>query len=329
MENPETENKRGSVERLFGPDDPYVAFLRKRKDRSFYLKPWNGNSGDVLIWMGTESLLTDLGIVRTLDPRKADVILIPGGNQTMWQGNIDVWKETWSRWPEKEFVVGPTTARLGYTTWSQDVEQLGRNVRGIFARDPQSYATLCECGWSQRIETGLSHDPALYLWDSELLNAHRQAATEEYVLAAFRQDHEARVHIGTRRTRWENLLPFFVCSRLRNRRVSAHQKNRIALVTRHTRRTEPVRVCDASLSVFECFLEIVRSASEVHTDRLHCMLLAVMLGKPTFAYPTAYGKLESVYAHSLKGRAHVEFVEDAQPFFKTGRKRPASNVFLA
>ncbi len=57
------------------------------------MKPWNGNSGDALIWLGTEHLLKDLGIARTRDPRKADVILIPGGNQTMWQDNIDVWKE--------------------------------------------------------------------------------------------------------------------------------------------------------------------------------------------------------------------------------------------
>lgn len=289
------------------------------------MKPWSGNSGDVLIWVGTEHLLRDLGIARTLDPRKADVILIPGGNQTMWQGNIDVWKEVWTRWPDKEFVVGPTTARLGHTTWRRDVEQSGPNVTGIFARDPESYATLVKCGWSDRIEIGLSHDPALYLWDSDLLRVHREAATEEFVLAAFRRDHEAVVHLGTRRTRWESLLPFFLCRRLRNQRVNTHRENRIALVTQHTRRVEPVRVCDASRDTFERFLEIVRSASEVHTDRLHCMLLAVMLGKPTFAYQTAFGKLEAICEHSVKGRAHVEFVNDASALpNRAGRHSPAS-----
>jgi exopolysaccharide biosynthesis predicted pyruvyltransferase EpsI len=312
LQHLETANKPRPIDRLFGPNDPYVQFLRNHKDRSFYMKPWSGNSGDVLIWVGTEHLLRDLGIARTLDPRRADVILIPGGNQTMWQGNIDVWKDVWTRWPDKEFVVGPTTARLGYTTWRRDVEQSGRNVTGIFARDPESYAVLHKCGWSGRIEIGLSHDPALYLWDSDLLGAHREAATKEFVLAAFRRDHEAVVHLGTHRTRWESLLPFFLCRRLRNRRMDAHREDRIALVTGHTRRAEPVRVCDASRCVFEYFLEIVRSACEVHTDRLHCMLLAVMLGKPTFAYQTAYRKLEAICEHSLKGRAHVEFVTDAR-----------------
>jgi exopolysaccharide biosynthesis predicted pyruvyltransferase EpsI len=320
-----TSNRCKTNHRLFGQDDPYVRFLLNRRDRSFYMKPWSGNSGDALIWLGTEHLLRDLKIVRTLDPRKADVILIPGGNQTMWQGNIDVWKEVWTRWPDKEFVVGPTTARLGYTTWRRDVEQLGRNVTGIFARDIESHTTLCECGLSSRIETGLSHDAALYLWESDLLGAHREAATQEFVLAAFRRDHEAVVHVGTRRTRWESLLPFFLCRRIRRRRVDAHREDRIALVTQHTQRAEPMRVCDASRDIFERFLEIVRSASEVHTDRLHCMLLAVMLGKPTFAYQTAYGKLEAIYEHSIKDRAHVEVVRDAPvPPDRTGRPPLAS-----
>ena len=66
-------------------------------------------------------------------------------------------------------------------------------------------------------------------------------------------------------------------------------------VARNTRSAKPIKVCDASSLLLEYFLEIVRCAAEVHTDRLHCMLLAAMLGKPTFAYPTAYGKLEAVY----------------------------------
>lgn len=55
-------------------------------------------------------------------------------------------------------------------------------------------------------------------------------------------------------------------------------------------------------------IEIVRSASEVRTDRLHCMLSAVMPGKPTLACPTAYGKLEGVYEHGVKPWAEVTFV---------------------
>jgi hypothetical protein len=41
-----------------------------------------------------------------------------------------------------------------------------------------------------QIMLGLADDPALYLRGSEWLRAHRNAAAEEYVLAAFRDDHE-------------------------------------------------------------------------------------------------------------------------------------------
>ncbi len=133
------------------------------------------------------------------------------------------------------------------------------------------------------------------------------------MLAAFRLDHEGTVNFMTQVTRWEGPPPAFLSRRLRGRRVKAHQQERIALVNQHTRCTGPLKVCDASLYVFEYFLEMIRSAAEVHTDRLHCMLLAVMLGKPTFAYSTAYGKLEAVCEHSLKDRAHVQFVGDMRP----------------
>ncbi|HSW02889.1 MAG TPA: polysaccharide pyruvyl transferase family protein [Sedimentisphaerales bacterium] len=293
----------------FDQADSYVRFLLHRRNRVFYLKPWNGNSGDMLIWLGTERLIDDLRIPRTLDPRTADVILVPGGNQTMWQANIDVWKETWTRWPDKEFVVGPTTVQLGFTTWRQDLETTTANVTGIFARDPASYQTLLRCGLNGRIETGLSHDPALHLWDSDLIGAHRQAATEEFVLAAFRFDHEGAINRMARASSWDRLLPPVVTRRIRGRGARDHHQERIDMVARYTRRTEPLRICDASQEIFECFLENIRSASEVHTDRLHCMLLAAMLDKPTFAYPTAYGKLEAVYEHSVKGKAKVEFIE--------------------
>ncbi len=74
--------------------------------------------------------------------------------------------------------------------------------------------------------------------------------------------------------------------------------------------TRPLRVCDVSTYPLPYFLETVRSAHEVHTDRLHVMLVAAMLGKPTFAYGTCFRKLEAIYEHSVKSWAHVEFIND-------------------
>ena len=65
---------------------------------------------------------------------------------------------------------------------------------------------------------------------------------------------------------------------------------------------------DAPALSFESFVEFVQRASQVHTDRLHCMILSVLLGKDVYAYPTAYGKLEAVYKHSINSWAKVHFV---------------------
>jgi exopolysaccharide biosynthesis predicted pyruvyltransferase EpsI len=298
---------------LFHRDDPYVRFLVEHRHRTFYMKPYNGNSGDVLIWLGSEQLLKDLQINRTMDPQRADVILIPGGNQTMWPANVETWKETWSKWPDKDFVVGPTTVRLGVTTWDVEVKRSKARVRAIFARDSESYAILRTCGLSRHIVTGLSHDPAVYLRGSPLIGMHRAAATAEFILAAFRDDHEAAANGYKHLARLVDLVPHCLSRRIQTRWKRARQRKRIAQMTRGLGGTKPLRICDVSLCSFQYFLETVRAAAEVHTDRLHCMLLAAMLGKPTFAYPTAYGKLEAVYAHSVQDWAHVEFVNNGLP----------------
>jgi len=295
---------------LFDSRDPYAQFLRRCRRRTFYLKPWNGNSGDVLIWLGTERLLADLRVRRTMDPRAADVILIPGGNQTMWQENIDVWKDTWSRWPGKDFAIGPTTVWLGITTWRQDICQSGARVAALFARDPRSYALLQACGLPGDVTTGLSHDPALYLRDSELVHVHRQVATNDFVLAAFRDDLEGARSRRVPWGRWTGLMPAYVQKKVEGHGRRVCRQSKIDHVVRRTRSTRPLRICDVSNYPFPYFLETIRSAQEVHTDRLHVMLMAAMLGKPTFAYTTAFGKLEAVYEHSVKDWARVEFVTD-------------------
>lgn len=293
---------------LFGYNDPYVRFLREHRHHAFYMKPWAGNSGDVLIWLGTEQLLTDLQIPRTLDPREADYILIPGGNQTMWGGNVDVWKDVWSRWPDKPLVVGPITVWLGYTKWDVEVRGRGPYVKAIFARDPASYGVLQTCGLPASLTTGLSHDPALYLRDSEFLHLHRKAATKEFVLAAFRGDFEGTRDLRARLGRWVRLVPGCVQRRLDYRGRMMSCRNKLARMALRSRSTKPLRICDVSLLPLPYFVETIRSAQEVHTDRLHVMLLAAMLGKLTYAYPTTFRKLESIYEHSVKDWAYVEFV---------------------
>lgn len=292
---------------MYQESDPYLIFLRSQKDSIFHIKPYICNSGDCLIRMGTLQLLSDIGIKTTVDPKKADVILWPGGNPTMWRANVKGWKEVWTRFPKKEFVVGPATFQFGTIDWAGEIRQSQSRITGLFARDPDSFENLQKAQLPDRIHIDLSHDPAIYLRGSTWLGEHREAATEEYVLAAFRNDHEAANKTSAYMRFYRHLLPGRIVRRL-DRAVKVNNiERKIAMARERSTMTEPLRVCDASLLDFESFVETVRRAKEVHTDRLHCLLLAVMLGKQVFAYPTSYGKLEGVYEHSLKTWADVTF----------------------
>ena len=293
---------------MFSDSDPYVLFLRQHQAKTFYLKAWGGNCGDALIWLGTEQLFHDLGIRTTLDPDQADVILISGGNQTMYQGNIDIWKTAWANWPDKEFVVGPMTASLGGTTWVNDVRNAPATILGIFARDPVSYDNLRKCEFNPDIAQGLSHDPALCLRDCELIRHQKEAASERHVLAAFRADNEGYCISNPRLKRFFESLPKAVSQRMDARLRARSQADKIATAAKISAAGDDLEVCDIARQTMPFFFEMLRSAREVHTDRLHCMLAAVMLGKRTFAYSTTYSKLEAVYEHSVKDWADVEFV---------------------
>ena len=155
-------------------NDQFISFLLERKDAVFYRKPYPGNSGDSLIYKGTGALLTDLEIKQTLNPHEADIILIPGGNPSMWPGSgARLWKRIWHRFPTKEFIVGPAGFQSNDVHWKNMVIEHGGRVTGLFARDPLSYGVLSQAEPAfNRIAVGLSHDTALYLHNSEWLRAH-------------------------------------------------------------------------------------------------------------------------------------------------------------
>jgi exopolysaccharide biosynthesis predicted pyruvyltransferase EpsI len=155
-------------------------------------------------------------------------------------------------------------------------------------------------GLRSDIQIGLGHDPAFHLKDSDWIVQHREANTAEYVLASFRDDHEAAQANSALWLGLEGKLPRFVRRRLKKRRERLADQHRMSDIRKLSGGSTPILWRDASSMDFQSFVECVRSASVVHTDRLHCMILAVLLGKKVFAYPTSYRKLEAVYEHSIK-----------------------------
>jgi exopolysaccharide biosynthesis predicted pyruvyltransferase EpsI len=291
--------------------DPYLEFLRERAGKVIYRAPYAGNAGDSLIQFATTRILSDLAIRTTVDAKKADVILIPGGNPSMWpESGSELWRRLSAQNPRAELVVGPAGFNASYPDWERLVNDPASRVSGLFARDPMSLAALRAAGLRTGITFALSHDPALYLRDSEWIAAHRDAATTDYDLAAFRDDHETNLGYDSLWRSARSLLPKRVHLALMRRRAATVRARKIALARRTPGDTAPLPfVCtDVSQQRFELFVETIRAARNVHTDRLHVMLLAAMLGKKVFAYPTAYAKLEGVYSHSIARWTDVTLV---------------------
>ncbi len=290
-------------------DDAYLPFLRARSGKVFYRLPYPGNAGDSLIQFATQTCLDDLAIRTTVEPHAADVILVPGGNPGGWPDiGIDRWQTLWRRYPDAEFVVGPAGLCTDRADWADVINTLGTRVTALFARDPASFEVLKSAGLRQDITIALSHDPALYLRDSQWLRSHRAAATEEYVLAAFRDDHEAAHSCISVFGIPRRLVPGRVYNWHVKRTAHRVRDRKLARAEASVTGAMPVRKEDVSRHRLEVFVEIIRAAREVHTDRLHVALLAAMLGKKVHAYQTAHDKLERVYRHSLASWADVELV---------------------
>ncbi len=248
-----------------------------------------------------------------MNPRKADVILWPGGNPTMWQGNLTGWQDCWKRWPKAEFVVGPATFQGDDLPWRTILRTARANIAGLFARDLKSYQSLCSLELPSSVRIGQGHDAAFHLKDSKWITGIREACSSEYVLASFRQDLESAVRLPEAK-RPAGRGPF---SSLFHHHEPVCQKGsyqmHVEMVREMTGTSQPVLEQDAPLMSFHSFVECVSRASQVHTDRLHCLIMALLLGKEVFAYPTAYAKLEGVYEHSIKPWAKVNFATPSSP----------------
>ncbi len=290
-------------------NDPFVEFLRIQRGRTIYLKPYWGNSGDELIWMGNDILLRELGLNRVLNPQKAEIVMIPGGNATMWGSPLSEWQDCWKRWPDAEFVVAPSGFQGNNLPWREMLKTSGAKISGLFARDAVGYENLCRLGLPSTVKIGFAHDPAFHLKSSRWIIEVREACLSEYILASFRRDCESAMHLPNESV-FLKIWPFSsVLHRYKHRCQAGYFQRRFAMVRRVAGSTLPIVEQDVSLMSFQSFVECISRAAQVHTDRLHCMIMAVLLGKEVFAYPTAYSKLESIYEHSIKPWAKVNFVE--------------------
>lgn len=289
--------------------DPYVHFLNSHRHTLFHCRPYPGNGGDELIQKGTLQLLSDLDIDVTPDPNKAKIILYPGGCPTMHSQVMVSIEETLKDFSEAELVIGPATFQFGYTGWVKICNRFAHRIKALFARDPNSFANLQRAPLRNNIKIGLSHDPALYLHNTEWLEELKRNDKEEYVLLAFRRDHEMKADIPER---WIKIFQLYLPPKTSKKLTHWFRKRARLRKSQIARKISNPRLVFNEVNIvdmdFDSYVNVIRHSKKVHTDRLHVMLLAAMLGKPVFAYETSYQKLESVYEHSMKGWANVTFI---------------------
>ena len=288
-------------------DDPFSACLRGLAGKNCYVKHYIGNSGDELIFAGVSHLLRECGVNQTFDESRADFVLWPGGNPTMWKANIDGWREVLQEHGDKPFIIAPGTFEGSAHGWV-GVLNGAKTITNVFARDAKSFGVLTrQCG-EGRFDRALSHDPALALLNSEWLRGQKESAEQRFTLIAMRDDHEASLE-GPSGLRGAIVaaMPARIRRKLEWREGFRQRMRRVEAIAASLPKCERIRMHDVSAANPSVFYDTIRQAKEVHTDRLHVMLMAAMLGKRVIAYATSYGKLESVYQRSLAGWADVTF----------------------
>jgi exopolysaccharide biosynthesis predicted pyruvyltransferase EpsI len=295
---------------LTGNRDIYIQFLNQQKNQSFFCCPYPGNPGDRLIRRGTLQLLTDLDVKTTNDQQQADILLFPGGCPTIWPDVMDLIVKTLENYPDKKIVIGPATFEFGFTDWPDIFSRYANRIAGLFCRDNRSYQNLTTAELPETIVQGLSHDPAIYLKNFKWLEELKSDLSEEYILVALRRDKEMLPSAEERLTR--KIMPLL--SEKKSAKILHWAKKSAKLhklkdIRKSCARDLPIRDVEIWLLDDSQYLQTICGAKEVHTDRLHVMIVAAMLGKKVFAYKTLYGKLENVYEHSLKGWADVTFVD--------------------
>jgi exopolysaccharide biosynthesis predicted pyruvyltransferase EpsI len=219
--------------------------------------------------------------------------------------------ETLKKYTRAKLVIGPATFEFGYTDWDKSFKEFSPQISGLFARDPQSYINLERANLPSEIQIGLSHDPALYLANSSWIEEQRKNCSQEYILTVFRLDHETVPGIEEKIIKpLGTILPEKIFKKLTKWSRKRSKQRKIRNAHKLSDNKPPFRNEDIYRMSFDDYVETIRRAKEVHTDRLHVMLLGAMLGKKIYAYPTSFGKLDNVYEYSLKGWADVNFVRE-------------------
>jgi exopolysaccharide biosynthesis predicted pyruvyltransferase EpsI len=273
---------------------PVREFLSEFRNRRVVYVHNPGNAGDSVIACAMMEALTQQNITWDLATLDGDVtgriVLIPGGgNLVPMYDHVATAIRNFVR-KAKLLVVLPHTI-AGHP----EVLSLLDESCVVFCRDATNYRYVLE--QTDRCKVYIGHDLTFFLNGPEWLNANYTTQRQDFFLSRMEKDvYDWRGALANAR--------FF--------RTDAE----------HMGRFKPGDIDISAL--FEsgawpetaptdawAFLEAIRLAENIETDRLHVAIGAAILGKPCNLYDNSYGKNRAVYRHSIRHYfPSIKFIEE-------------------
>jgi pyruvyl transferase EpsO len=283
--------------------------------------PVHLNIGDLLINLGAEQFFKDNNIhiwrrYYVLDvPEKISgvddkvVFILHGGGNfgDIWERHQAMREQLLERYPRNRFVFLPQTVHFtNKVAASKSLSRIAAHKNSkVFGRDHRSSKILSDGGIP---DVGTLPDMAHQLW-GHLQPESIPAAIEPLYL--IREDRETRGNLGivpenAHRLDWDQVIRpvHHLLAGFSHRFM--HTQARLRLPLEKSRFWYPVR--DRAV---QDGIRVLSGHKSIVTDRLHAMLLGLLLGRHVTAVDNSYGKL-STYADAwLQGTPLLHFVRNS------------------
>jgi exopolysaccharide biosynthesis predicted pyruvyltransferase EpsI len=274
---------------------PLAEWFRWARNRSVLYFPNPGNAGDSLIALSAYQMFARHSIawqpMRKQNLSGEIVVIGGGGNMIpLYGGTANMAKLAMDH--ARMVVVLPHTVK-----GQEDVfRDAGPQVR-VFCRDVPSYA---EClGYDSRARFEIGHDMAFFLdWEAVLADPETVARAQPRMTEIL----EARRMTLARSVAGRDVN----CLRGDKERTEVLRPKGNTDVSAVF--TSGVRPEEAKLGSW-MLLEFLRLARSVTTNRLHAAIGSCLVGTPVRIGDNSYGKVSSIWRHSIRGRyAGAEFL---------------------
>ncbi len=283
-----------------------IATLIGSKKIAFLDIPIYFNVGDLLIYKGTEQFFQDHGLnvlyrsdCHYVDHKKlakVDVIVFHGGGNfgDIYPLHQKFRESIVSRYPEKRIICLPQTIKFKGLNVKKESSKIFKqhNDFHLFVRDARSYEEAALFTKNVKMMPDMAHSLHPMIDKSEITNR------SEKLLNLVRKDVEANsvVRLKKRGFDWDDLISVddiiigkscniirklsFISSKVNDLYIKLWEKSSSDIIFR-------------SVNYFNMH-------DQVHTDRLHGLILASLLGKSIKLYDNSYGKNVSYYESWLK-----------------------------